>query len=185
MLTQSIARYPAKRTAARALLAPLAAAVAFAVSAVPALAADRTLSFAVSGVVLEVTAKAGQTVQGGAVLARLDARPFAAGVEMAKAAAQAAEMEAKFAAQGEVHAKQLFDDLSASAEEYERAQLRHAKARADLAAAKAKLVMAQWRQEQAVLKAPGAGTVVAVPGFVGQAVNPRAGIQPVVVLSGK
>lgn len=182
MLTKSIARIPANRSTAWAAL--LAGAVA-AFSAVPAFAADRPLSFAVSGVVLEVTAQSGKAVTAGTVLARLDARPFAARVDMAKAAVAEAEMELKFAGQGEVHAKQLFDDLSISAEELEHAQLRHAKAKAGLAAAKAKLTMAHWRQEQAVLKAPGAGTVVAVPGFVGQVVNPQAGIQPVVVLSGK
>lgn len=190
MLTKSIARIPAKRPAAIparrpaawAVLAPLLVGM---LSSGSAFAADRPLSFAVSGVVMEVTAQSGKAVKAGAVLARLDARPFAAKVEMAKAAVAEAEMELKFADQNEVHAKQLFDDLSASAEELETAQLRHAKAKTALATAKAKLTMANWRQERAVLTAPGAGTVVAVPGFVGQVVNPNAGIQPVVVLSGK
>lgn len=160
-------------------------AVAVVLSATAAQAADRVMSFAVRGVVTEVMAKAGQSVKAGQILARLDGRIFAANVASAKAALTAAELEQTFAADAEKRAVQLFEDLSASAEEVERGQLRHAKAKAGVAAANAKLVKARWKEAQAILRAPSAGTVVKVPGFKGQAVMPRAGVQPVVVLSGK
>lgn len=163
----------------------VALAAVIVLSAGAALAADRVLTFPVPGVVVEVSAKAGQAVKQGQILARLDARIFNARLKQAKAAVDAAKLESGFAADAVARAQQLFDDLSASAEELERAKLRQAKAEADLAAATAKLVTCQWRAENAALRAPSGGTVVSVPGFKGQVIDPRAGLQPVVVLSGK
>jgi macrolide-specific efflux system membrane fusion protein len=148
-------------------------------------AADRVLTFAVPGVVATVDAKAGQSVGKGAVLARLDGRTFAAKVASCKAAVAEAELEEKYATDALERARQLFEDLSTSAEEVEKSELRHARAKALLARAKMKLTRAVVQQERATLRAPSAGTVVSVPGYVGQAIQPRAGLQPVVVLSGK
>ena len=76
----------------------------------------------------------------------------------------------------------MFDDLSTSGEELEKADLALAKAQAKHARARARAERAAWRLDRATLRASGAGTVKAVPGYPGMVVDSRAAITPVVVL---
>ncbi len=148
-----------------------------------AFAAERKLAFPVEGVVQEVLVRSGQALKAGAAVARLDPRPLAARKSAADAGLKAAEARLKFAVQNRGRAKQLFDDLSTSAEELEKADIALINARADRAGAKAEAGIAAWRLAHATLRAPVAGTVAAVPGYAGMVVNPAAEITPVVILT--
>lgn len=145
-------------------------------------AAGRKLAFPVAGVVEKIMVKTGQTVKAGAALAVLDLRPFAARARAAAENLLAAENTNKFANENHQRVKQLFDDLSTSTEELEKAQVLLFKAQAGLAKAKSAAVISKWELERATLRAPEAGTVAVVPGYPGMVVNPLAAITPVVIL---
>jgi len=149
-------------------------AAALLIASGPAFSAERKLSFAVEGVVQDVPVKVGQSLKAGTPLARLDPRPFSARKKAADAGVEAAGARLKFAAQSRDRAKQLFDDLSTSAEELERAEIALIDARADLARARAEADVAAWRLERATLRAPADGIVAAIPGYAGMIVNPAA-----------
>jgi len=148
----------------------------------PAMAAEKALSFAVSGVVAEIAVKAGAGVAKGAVLARLDPRPFQAERQAAEARAAMTATVLEISDRRLQQTRDLFDSLSTSAEEVEKAEATAARATADDAAAKAALAIARWREERAVLVAPFAGTVARIPGYPGLIVEPAAGAAPVVVI---
>ncbi len=146
-------------------------------------AAERKLAFPVEGVVKDVMVKAGQALKAGDAMARLDPRPLAARKSAADARLKATEARLKFARQNRDRAKQLFDDLSTSAEEVEKTEIAFIDARADKVGARAEADIAAWRLEHATLRAPVAGTVAAVPGYAGMVVNPATAITPVVILT--
>jgi multidrug efflux system membrane fusion protein len=145
-------------------------------------AAGRKLAFPVAGVVEKIMVRAGQAVKAGDALAALDQRPFAARERAAAENLLAAENSNKFATENHQRVKQLFDDLSTSSEELEKAQVLLLKAQAGLARAKSAALISKWRLERATLRAPKAGTVAAVPGYPGMVVNPLAAITAVVIL---
>jgi len=149
----------------------------------PAFAAERKLSFPVEGVVEDVLVKAGQSLEAGAAMAQLDPRPLKARKSEADAGLTAAEARLKFAGQNRDRAKQLFDDLSTSAEELEKAEIALINARADKARAQAEADIAAWRLAHATLRAPVAGTVAAIPGYAGMVINPAVETTPVVILT--
>ncbi len=149
---------------------------------VTGMAGERALTFVVPGVVAEVLVKRGQKVAAGAVLARLDARPLEARKRAAEARLKAAAVGLELATRHRARIKQLFDDLSTSGEELERADLALAQARAMHARARARVDLAAWRLDRATLRASGSGIVKAVPGYPGMVVDSRARITPVVVL---
>ena len=165
-----------------AMLAPVLAVILLAASGA-AFAAERKLAFPVEGVVQEVLVKAGQALKAGAAMARLDPRPLAARKSAADTGLKAAEARLTFAVQNRGRAKQLFDDLSTSAEELEKAEIALIDARAERARARAEADIAAWRLAHATLRAPVAGTVAAVPGYAGMVVNPAEKITPVVILT--
>ncbi len=176
--TSSIARYSRGLTAGLAVVVVLAAASA----ATGALAAERKLAFAVGGVVEKVMVKPGQRVSAGQPLAALDPAPLAARKKAAEAGLKAAQLVHIQAAENFERIRQLYDDLSTSREELEKAEKHLAEAAAHLEKSKARSVIAAWRLERATLRAPGAGVVKSVPGYPGLVVHPRAGFTPVVVL---
>lgn len=149
----------------------------------PAHAAERKLAFPVAGVVETVMVRSGQSVKAGAPLAVLDRAPLKALKETADADLRAAERKLTFATQNRDRAKQLFDDLSTSAEVLERTELALIQAIADKVRANAMADIAAWNLQRATLRAPSNGTVRSVPGYPGMVVNPAAAITPVVVLS--
>ncbi len=164
----------------RALLAGAVAALLMVSGA--AGAAERKLAFAIRGVVAEVMARTGQSVDAGQALARLDTRPLEARRKAAVARLQSARITLEYAKKNKNDTKQLFDDLSASGEDLEKAEIRLAEARAKHARARARTEIIAWKLARATLRAPAAGTVRGVPGYPGMVVNPNASIDPVVIL---
>jgi len=146
-------------------------------------AADRALSFAVSGVVAEVKVSAGANVVKGDVLAVLDLTPFRAKKRAADAAGTSTKVILDLAKRRLKQTRELFDALSTSAEQVELAETAEAKARMAYEDARAGQTLAKWELERATLKAPFDATVAATPGFVGQVVNVNAGAAAVVVVS--
>ena len=145
-------------------------------------AADRVLSFAVSGVVQEVMAKPGQKVRQGEPLIRLDDRVFAACTKAAGARVAAAGAALEVASKDYADTKELYDGLSASGAQLAEANIALKEAEAVVAQAEAKEVRCAWRLERSTLRAPSSGTVKSIPGYVGMVVNPRVQLTPVVVL---
>ncbi len=132
---------------------------------------DRTeLGTPLSGVVTDVLVKAGDRVNAGQPLVRLDRRAYIARREAARGALTAAR-EARAEAQRERdRIQELYDrtlladhDLQAAQIEYSRAEAAYQRARADLAAA-------EQRLDEAELNAPFAARVVSVSVRGGQAV---------------
>ncbi|MDA1089890.1 MAG: biotin/lipoyl-binding protein [Proteobacteria bacterium] len=148
-----------------------------------AFALERKLAFPVSGVVAKVMVTAGQPIKAGAPLARLDTRPLEAEKSAADAALVAANRKLEILSKNRDRVRQLFDDLSASGEQVELAEIQFVEAQAQQAHAKAMAVIAAWRLGQATLRAPEDGTVTAVRGYSGLVVNPAAEITAIIILS--
>lgn len=148
-----------------------------------AFAAERKLAFPVSGVIAQVMVKAGQAVKAGAPLARLDIRPLEAKKSAADARLKAAESRLKFARQNRDRVRQLFDDLSASGEQMEDAEIKFVNALSDSVRSKARADIAAWRLGKATLRAPANGTVTAVKGYTGMVIQPYAEITTVIILT--
>ena len=157
--------------------------VALPLSAWGALAAERALAFAVSGVVVEVKVSTGDQVEAGQPLAVLDTRPFAARKRAADAAVKATRVVLDLTNLRLSQVKELFDALSASAEQVDNAKTAQAQATQAYESAKAEAEIAAWQLERATLSAPFKGTVSAVPGYVGQVVDLNAQVSPVVTLN--
>lgn len=158
-------------------------AVFLALTGFDAQAAERKLSFAVSGVVDSVKVRSGQTVEKGAVLAVLDPLPFAARKRAADAGAKAAQLIHDLARVRLEQVRELFDALSTSQEEVEKAETAHAEAQARSAEARARADLADWEWRRSRLTAPFAGTVAGVYGYPGLVINLQGGNQTVIALS--
>lgn len=149
----------------------------------PLWAADKVeLTTRVSGVVEQVLVRPGQRVGKGDVLLRLGktiltARLDEAAAEHARAEADEADAKREFD-----RAKDMFDRTVSSTSELEAATLRHTRARAALAAAQARRVIAQQNLADADLKAPFAGVVESVPGGPGTVVSAECQPRILVVL---
>ena len=143
--------------------------------AVPAVAGELPLAFAVRGVVAAVLVVPGTRVAPGTPLARLDVRPLQALHKAAEAAVTAASAKQALAQRRLKNTQELYDAVSVSAGELEEAQ-------AKLARVQARRAVLAWRLERSVLTAPRAGVIKAVPGFAGQVVDPRAANPTIVVL---
>lgn len=150
--------------------------------ALPAAAASVELTTRVSGVVDTVLVRPGQRVQKGAPLLRLDRTVLRARVAEAEAEYARAEADEADAKREAVRAQELFDRTVSSTTELEAATLRHARARAMLAAAEARRTIARKDLSDAELKAPFAGTVKAVPGGPGSVVTADCQPKPLVIL---
>lgn len=146
-------------------------------------AADRALSFAVSGVVADIKVQPGASVAQGDVLAVLDLAPFQARAQAADAAVKASKVILDVAARRLKQTQELFDALSTSAEQVELAQTTQAEAKMVYENARRDAALAAWKLDRATLKAPTAGTVNSIPGFVGQVVNLNAETVAVVVVN--
>lgn len=138
------------------------------------------LSLPVSGTVAQVRVQVGSRVRKGEVLLALDTTAFRAQVAEARASVALAEAEEKDAKRNLDRIEELYDRTVIAATELEQAQLRHARAASQLAAARARLAAAQKQLDDAVLKAPFDAWVVARQVEPGQTV--AAGLQPPVLL---
>jgi len=146
-------------------------------------AAERKLAFAVRGVVVEILVKPGDTVSAGQPLARLDDSMMKVHLGVMEAKAKAAELAATLAEKSLQREQELFDAISTTSAKVEAAELAAAEAAANLAQAIGRKKAAQMRLDRATLKVPFAGTVMSVPGFPGQVINPDAAMDAVVVLN--
>ncbi len=150
--------------------------------AVPAVAGELPLAFAVRGVVAAVLVVPGTRVAPGTPLARLDVRPLQALHKAAEAAVTAASAKQALAQRRLKNTQELYDAVSVSAGELEEAKVTLTEAQAKLARVQARRAVLAWRLERSVLTAPRAGVIKAVPGFAGQVVDPRAANPTIVVL---
>jgi RND family efflux transporter MFP subunit len=153
-------------------------------SAGPLWAAERVeLTTRVSGVVEEVLVKAGQRVKKGAVLLRLDKTVLQARLDEATAEQARADADEGDARRELERAEELFNRTVSSASELEAATLRHARAKAALSGANARLVIAQKNLADAELKAPFNGVVKSVPGGPGTVVTADCQPKTLVILN--
>jgi len=150
-----------------------------------AVAAERKLSFAVSGVVASVNVKAGQKVKVGTILAVLDQTTFIARKRSADAAAKSTKLILELADVKAVQVRELFDALSTSQEEVDNAETALANAQSAYEKAKSRAEIAGWRLQRSTLRAPFSGSVSSTPGYPGMVVNTYAGTQTVIVINAK
>jgi RND family efflux transporter MFP subunit len=148
-------------------------------------AAEHNLTFAVSGVVASVKVKIGDQVKAGTVLAVLDLTPFKAARRSTEAASNFAKLILAFSKRRLKHAQELFDALSISGEELEKAKIEYAKALSGYQDAKSEAEIATWRLQHATLKAPFNGKISAVPGYPGTVIKNTVGNQYVVTVDRK
>ncbi len=146
-------------------------------------AGERKLAFAVSGVVETLKVKVGDKVAAGSVLAVLDQTPMKSRKRAADVATASARLIVDLAAVKLNQMRELFDALSTSQEEVERAEIAHANALTNYETAKSKAEIAAWRLSRASLVTPFAGTVSAVPGYPGMVINTYAGSPTVMVVN--
>jgi RND family efflux transporter MFP subunit len=153
-------------------------------SAGPLWAAERVeLTTRVSGVVEEVLVKPGQRVKKGAVLLRLDKTVLQAQLDEATAEQARADADEGDARRELERAEELFNRTVSSSSELEAATLRHARAKAALSGANARLVIAQKNLADAELKAPFNGVVKSVPGGPGTVVTADCQPKTLVILN--
>ena len=150
----------------------------------PLWAAEKVeLTTRVSGVVVEVLVKPGQRVKKGAVLLRLDKTVLQARLDEAMAEQARADADEEDARRELERAEELFNRTVSSTSELEAARLRHARAKAALSGANARLVIAKKNLSDAELKAPFDGVVSSVPGGPGTVVTADCQPKPLVILS--
>ncbi|MBL6932083.1 MAG: biotin/lipoyl-binding protein [Rhodospirillales bacterium] len=150
-----------------------------------ALAGERKLSFAVSGVVESISITPGASVKSGTVLAVLDQTTFLARKRAADAAVESTKLILDLADLKSTQVRELFDALSTSQEEVEKAEIALANARSAYEAASSHAEIAHWRLQRATLISPFEGTVASIPGYPGMVINTYAGLQAVVVVNAK
>jgi RND family efflux transporter MFP subunit len=113
----------------------------------------------VSGYIQSVNFKEGDVVRKGAVLVRIDPRPYAATVAEAAAALAKARAEAALAEREQARAERLLERQATSTEEAERRAAEAQVARASVAAAEAALVRARLDLEHTNVVAPISGRI--------------------------
>ena len=133
------------------------------------------LNSSVSGRVEAVLVTAGQAVNRGELLLRLETAELQARVDMARAEADAlAPLVARMATELD-KARELFDRDSLALVPLQNAEQDHAIAEANLKAAEARLARAEYRLSQAEIRAPIGGVVLEVMATPGQFINTRVG----------
>jgi RND family efflux transporter MFP subunit len=127
--------------------------------------------------------KSGQRVKKGAVLLRLDRTVLLARLDEAAAEQAHADADEADARRELERAEELFNRTVSSASELEAATLRHARTKATLSGANARLVIAKKNLSDAELKAPFNGVVSSVPGGAGTVVTADCQPKTLIVLS--
>lgn len=128
-----------------------------------------SLAMSVTGVVESVSARPGQRLRKGEVLAALNATQFKAGVAEAKAEADRLNLELTDAKRDLARVQELYARTVSATTELDAAQLRHDRAAASLAGAEARLEKARRQLEESMLRAPFDAVVLArmaEPGLV-------------------
>ncbi|MEO1767052.1 efflux RND transporter periplasmic adaptor subunit [Thiobacter aerophilum] len=161
--------------------------------AVPVWAADLAASLhwaqrvelgtAVSGIVQTVAVKPGDRVKKGQVLVSLDATAFSAQVAEGQASVAQAQEEEKDAKRNLDRVQELYNRTVIAATELEAAQLRHARAQAQLTAARARLAALNKQLRDTTVRAPFDGVVLKRQVEPGQAVASQLKPEPLIVLA--
>jgi len=126
-------------------------------------AAERTsLGFAVAGTVTEIDVSTGDTVEEGALIARLDDEPYRLQVESARAQVQRANAAAAERRSDLDRQRQLFEGGWISPAALEQFETAYETARSDVRAAEAQLGQAERNLERTVLRAPYTGVIAGV-----------------------
>lgn len=129
------------------------------------------LSTPVSGVVTEVPVRPGQQVEQGAVLLRLDRKPFSDKLAAAVATRTGLVRAAAEAKRDAERTQQLFDRTVASESERQEALIKQEQAQASLNEAKAKADLRQWELGKATLTAPYPARILSIDTAVGETVS--------------
>lgn len=132
---------------------------------------DAALSPLVAGVLTAVPVRAGESVQAGAVLARVDAAPLEDALRAAEAAGRRAAAESDFRRRAASRTRALFDKGVSSRQEAEADDAAAVAADSALAEASAALAGARRRRAWAEVKAPFEGVVVRVLRRSGEVVD--------------
>jgi len=113
----------------------------------------------VSGYLTEVGFKAGQRVEKGEVLFRIDPRPFEAALQQAEAVQAQAKVRADRAARDDERATALVSQRTISPEEADQRRFQAAETRAGLAAAEAAVATARLNLEYSTVRSPIRGRI--------------------------
>jgi RND family efflux transporter MFP subunit len=135
---------------------------------------DANLSPRVEGVLAEVTARVGERVARGRILARVDAAPLVDAVAAAEAAEKSAEADAQAKRRAATHSRALLDRGVVSGEQADADESAAVAAESALAEARAARATAVRRRGWAELAAPFDGVVVRVLRQAGEPVDGTA-----------
>ncbi len=141
------------------------------------------LSSPVSGVVKSVQANVGDRVKRGHALVVLDAAMYQAQVAEANAMVTRAWEEAEDAQRHLERMQELYNRTVLSTSELEAAQVRHAKAKAQVVAAQSRLAAQQKQLADATVRAPFDAWVVARQVEPGQTVSAQLSPPPLIVVA--
>ncbi len=126
----------------------------------------------VSGAVLEVLVKVGESVKAGQVLIQLDAQAAAQAATVQRAQLEAVRADLEVAGKDFERQKQLFQQDYISKAAFERAQARYQAAQAQAGAHQALSGAAQTQAGYYTLRAPYAGVVAEIPAMPGEMAMP-------------
>lgn len=141
------------------------------------------LGVPVSGVVTELRVRPGDQVDQGAVLLRLDARPFVAAVAAVSAQVASAQPAFDEAQRERERALELYDRGLISTRERDLAEVAFGEARGRLSTQQAELVRARLDREYSVLKAPYPALVRSVLTAPGQSVVSSLRAEPLLQIA--
>ncbi len=124
-----------------------------------------------SGQITRMPVEIGSVVRAGDLLAQIDPRDVQNAFDQSQAALVSAEAKARVSRDQKKRADELFAQQVITATEHEQAELDDASAQAALVGARTNLDLAKQRLEDATVRAPIAGTVLAKPVSVGQVIS--------------
>lgn len=124
-----------------------------------------------SGQIVRMPVEVGSVVQAGALLAQIDTQNVQNQYDQARAARDAAQAQVDVATAQKKRADELYEGQVITAEEHETATLAYANAQSALVRARTDLDIARQNLQDATVRAPIAGTVIAEPVSVGQVIS--------------
>ncbi len=142
-----------------------------------------TLSVPVSGVVESVAVAAGQTVDSGTLLVKLEDTVFSARLDAAKARFQWHSRQQAETQKELDHAQELYDGTMLSEHELEVARIASDRARAEYEQAKADMAQAEFDLRHSAVRAPFNAIVLNVVAVPGQTVINRLQAEPLVTVA--
>ncbi len=130
------------------------------------------LSFKVAGTLQALKVKAGDRVDKGQVIAKLDSADHELRAQQARAALQQVRAQARNAKASYDRVRALYENSNASKSNLDGARAQYETAKAQGFAASKSLELAQRQLSYCVLKSPSSGVIDTVMGEVGENVNP-------------